>query len=88
MSDDHLFDQFLRAINEGVFDPPKHEIELRDAYSGQKLGMTKKQYKRYVLALGTDDQRVIMRACQEVRERRAALNMQDHDTIQEETVCA
>lgn len=45
-------------------------IELRDALTGEPLGMTKKQYRRYVLALGSEDPRAITKAARELQERR------------------
>lgn len=45
-------------------------VELRDALTGEPLGMTKAQYRRYVLALGTRDPETIARAAREVQERR------------------
>lgn len=80
--DDLLFNQLAEVVWAGFFDQtPNDEIELRDAYTGKKLGLTKKQYKRYVLALGSKDSAVIMQACEEVKQRKN----QFHDTVEYDT---
>lgn len=50
------------------------EIELRDAFTGAYLGMTKKLYQRYVYALGTKDEAFIIKVETEIRTRREQLN--------------
>lgn len=47
-------------------------VELRDT-KGRPLGMRKKQFKRYIRALGTKDPRVIAKAYEEVRRRKEQL---------------
>ena len=74
--DDDLYDALALAILEGKLEPPqkkKFEVELRDARTGEKLGITNRQYKHYVLAMGTKDPAIIINACREVRERRLEL---------------
>lgn len=70
-----MLDRVSTALNRAadVCDPARGAadmVELRDALTGEPLGMTKKQYRRYVLALGTEDPRVIAKAAQELQERR------------------
>lgn len=45
-------------------------VQLRDALTGEKLGMTKKQHRRLMLALGTKDDRQIIKAFKEVQDRK------------------
>lgn len=52
-------------------------IELRDALTGKKLGLTKAQHKRYVYAMGTKDPKQIAKAVAEVRMRKAQLEAQE-----------
>jgi tetratricopeptide (TPR) repeat protein len=51
-------------------------IELRDALTGEPLGMTKKQYARYCYCLGTKDPQKIATILREVRVRKQQLAMQ------------
>lgn len=48
-------------------------VELRDALTGEPLGMTKKQFRRYVLALGTEDPQTVAKAARELQERRRSV---------------
>lgn len=48
------------------------QVELRDL-NGNPLGLTKKQYKKYMLSLGTKDKKKIAKAYMEVRQRKAKL---------------
>lgn len=54
----------------------RDRIELRDATTGEVMGMTKTQYKRYVLALGTKDPRIIAKAKREIEMRKQQLKAQ------------
>ena len=50
-------------------------IELRDAFTGEPLGMTKAQYKRYCYCMGTKDPKKIAKALSEIRVRKQQLQM-------------
>lgn len=59
-------------------DRKQHQgIELRDAMTGEKIGLTKKQFNRYVYAMGTKDPKQIAKAVTELRMRKAQLKAQE-----------
>lgn len=53
-------------------------ILLRDAMTGQTLGMTKRTHRRYIIALGSKDPQKIMQAYKEMRERREEIKSRKH----------
>lgn len=58
----------VKHIRKGIRREPK--IQLRNALTGESLGMTKSQWKHYVLALGSKDEKQIIKAYREVQKRK------------------
>jgi hypothetical protein len=56
-----------------TLDEHVHRVELRDAFTGECLGLTKKQHKRLMYSMGTKDDRALMRAFREAQARREKL---------------
>lgn len=48
-------------------------IELRDAMTGEPLGLTKAHYRRFVVALGSDSPEMVAKAVSELRARRRSV---------------
>jgi hypothetical protein len=59
------------------FDRRRDDIQLRDAITGEPLGMTRKQFQRYKLALGTKDEKRIAAAVREVQLRKQQIKARD-----------
>ena len=66
------YNDLVMAIIDGKLEPKpkKFEIELRDARTGEKLGLTNVQFKQYEAAMQSNNPVVVTNACNEVRERR------------------